>query len=90
MEHIFQLSYYEIKSILITFLHVYFVNLQEENNLYQMAQIYDNIQAKFTEGLRSIIPNSQVERVALLRGLLQSSWLGIGGARLIDCMGFRI
>ncbi len=28
-----------------------------------MAQIYDNIQTKFTEGLRSIISNSQVKRV---------------------------
>jgi hypothetical protein len=28
-----------------------------------MAQIYDNIQTKFTEGLNSIISNPQVKRV---------------------------
>ncbi len=28
-----------------------------------MAQIYDNIQTKFTEGLKDIISNSQVKRV---------------------------
>ena len=28
-----------------------------------MAQIYDNIQTKFTEGLKGIISNSQVKRV---------------------------
>jgi hypothetical protein len=28
-----------------------------------MAQIYDNIQTKFTEGLKAIISNSQVKRV---------------------------
>jgi hypothetical protein len=28
-----------------------------------MAQIYDNIKTKFTEGLRGIISNTQVKRV---------------------------
>lgn len=37
--------------------------MQEENIYTEMAQIYDNIQTKFTEGLQSIISNSQVKRV---------------------------
>lgn len=37
--------------------------MQKENIYTEMAQIYDNIQTKFTEGLRSIISNSLVKRV---------------------------
>lgn len=48
-----------------------------------MAQIYDNIQTKFTEGLRSIISNSQVKRSVIEKigperiASLNIKWLGL-------------